>query len=422
MSEHTEHNDWLNQLADGFDAWSPEEPSNRVWDELSENLSIERVWQSLDEPLKSAGSDADTWIKEPYEQWDAEIENDGWLKLNEELSRERVWMKLTDSLNRPSIFTFNWMQVAAVFLIFFSLSFPLVNQMMTFETTVLEATAPAETLTPAPSATETIEPASANTAPSQVAQNATPANRLQQTGNAGSPIEVQEKNRVENTVAVHQASTSSSGTSSEKESITDLGAHWNLPGTSGKVQRLPIDFHRTFTPSLSVSFGPQLSIIQSSDQNNLMTHAPRLGMTAQVGYRKTFKAFFAEQKVGFAQFAQTNGRYINGRYYNSNQRLNTLQFNTGIGLRYKRFDIGTSVGLTKVLNGTEQQVNKITNIYNPTKLELGLGAEIGARLTSNESKTQVGISLGYQWIPTITSSNVTFSDVQGLSFKTKISF
>ncbi len=400
-----------------FEEWTPtpDGPSESVWENLSESLSTERVWHSLDESLKAEGSDADQWIKTPYENWDAEINSDGWSKLNEELSREKVWNQLVQSLSIPTIVSMNWMRIVATLLLFVSISFPLVNEQVAFQKNILVGWGEPKSLAENTTTSSSVRNGVVSTA-NDAAIDPIQYNQIQ-----NDPIIPNELVVLNNTSSV-SATESTSSNEVIHEDRVDLERKMNLPSGSGRVQRLPIDFHRSYTPSFYVAFGPQFSIINSSDQNSLMTQAPRIGLAASAGYRKSFKTFFVDQNIGFSQFSQTNGRYINGRYFNSNQRLNTLQVSTSAGIVVQRVELSAGVNFTKVVNGNEQQLNKITNVYNATALQLGLTGELGMRLTSKEKPTQIGVGIKYQWIPSITTSNVQFNDVQGLTLKTKISF
>ena len=172
----------------------------------------------------------------------------------------------------------------------------------------------------------------------------------------------------------------------------------------------------------TLGVGTLLSQSTNSERSSLSSSAPRLGFAVDATVSRHFGHWGLTQNFGLAQLTQENGDYVRGRYQNSIQKLNTIQATSGVFYSFNRMDVNAGVVFTRILNGLEQENNKIINVYNTNKIQTGISAGVTYNFSPHRDKIRYGIGAQYQWTPTIHAGNTEFRDLQGIKILGKISF
>lgn len=400
-----------------FSDWDADAPSDSLWNKLDEDLSQASVWNRLEESLEATSpSNKDAWLAAAYNDWSANTNHDGWSKLDEALSRERVWNRLNISLSRPVALTRSWLKYAASLTAFMFLSFFMNDQ---FNGTASRFVASSsDNTTPATSADM---PVVKHNAPNtdltyNISQQkkTVPAQRNLNNTN----LAVQEQNNVSDNSSAN-ASNNSSATNLAFENV-DLGQKTLPFGCTSDI--VGLKFPKANFSNWTIGIGTQLSMLDDDARNSISTAAPRFGLSADIGFNKHFNHWGISESIGYSQFAQTNGNYINGRYLNSQQHLSVLQLSTTVFYSWKKFDFNSGLTFNRLINGDEQQNDKIINVYSMSNIQAGLTAGVTYNISPASNKIRFGVGAQYQWLPTINAGNTVFRDIQGLKISGKLSF
>jgi len=414
-------------ITQAFDKWDAGSPSDSLWSKLDESIATEKVWSKLDDTLKAHGSDPDAWLVAAHNEWSTGTNLDGWNKLNEELSRERVWKRLEHTLSIPVSLDIPWFKIVASLLFFIFMSYYMSDGSFTGAQQLVSS----DTVTTQPQQTTPVstdvQPA-VNTATNgaqvvvandlnQLAQN-NPLSNIQNVPQDNNSNDLR-NNVVENNNTNQQTS---NNPDTSTDDVTDaLLGRKDLPfGTGTVLPGLP-DWPVTKHPSWTLSVGTQLSILTEENRSVYTNSLPKFGVAADFAYNKNFGRLRLTEGIGFSQFSQANGKYINGRYQNTQQQLSAVQLNTTLGYQFNRVTLNGGLVFTRLINGTEQQQNTIVNVYNVSKIQPGLTAGIEYNLRPNTKYLQIAIGAQYQWVPQVATANVVFNDIQGLRLQTKIS-
>lgn len=448
-------------LQNSFDQWETGSPSADVWENLEADLAVSAVWDRLDETLEANGSPADKNLADSYENWSPNNYGDGWSRLEEQLSRERVWTRLNTTLSYPVTTRMPWVKMAAASLLFVFTAFYTDYQ---FNTPNNESQSGAPEVAGmvsgfnentnrnlASNGTENTtidgnQPIPANNAVNQLAQNANTQNRLVVVTNQANNPDNNTNNSAQNngnTPGSNQlianqnpVDNRSNGTTSNPEndavntSVNDLAALDQLParevtafGETGTIADFDfMPFKAPFRPRFSVLAGGQFAFINEKNRSAFSSSLPSMGIAADVQYHVYLKNWRFTQNLGFSQYAQSNGSYVNGRYTSSNQKLNTIHLISSIGYTFKGVTISGGISVNRLLNGYEESRTAITNVYNSKKLQVGATAGIDYHFTPFRNKTALGLGLQYQLVSKLKSENTVFNDIQGVKLQIKYSF
>lgn len=444
-------------LQKSFGNWDTGMPSSDVWENLEADLAISSVWDRLDETLEANGSSADKPLVEAYEYWSPNNSGDGWSKLEEQLSRERVWTRLNTTLSYPITTSIPWMKMAAASLVFVFVAFytdhyyvadSRQKSLFAFNTTVNGAgseTPDTRQITQSDKAENTASTEGTNL----VATNEGVNGPAEQKANAQKQLLVANANNqtnrvVENntlntnqnlvqnnhTVQPNEPQNNTVLTSKEEtnSNLDDLAALDELgrkeitvqPGVIGDFEFLP--FKSPFKPRFSALVGGQFAFINEKDRSAFSSSIPSMGIAADFQYHLYSGKFRFTQDLGFSQYAQSNGSYVNGRYMNSNQKLNTIYLMSAIGYTFKGVTVYGGISVNRLLNGYEESRTTITNVYNSKKLQVGATAGIDYHFTPFRNKTALGLGMQYQFVSRMKSENAVFNDIQGVKLQIKYSF
>ncbi|MNK05561.1 hypothetical protein D3C87_234440 [compost metagenome] len=442
-------------LQKSFHNWDAGEPSADLWENLEADLAVSAVWDRLDESLELEGSPADKALVDSYEDWSPNSSGDGWSRLEEQLSRERVWTRLNTTLNYPVTTRIPWLKMAAASMIFMLIAF-YTDQ---FSDPVREQNAsglisgnfvPETNERPIASATgaeqnpvneiagagaEAITTQKVSRQPNKLLANATlPVDRdlankqvknEQDLQNPESNPDLTQENGVENQnnpAATDPLETTASNSMEDLAGIDELGRKGIevIPGTLGEFHFLP--FKTPFRPRFSVLVGGQFAFINEKNRTAFSSSIPSMGLAADMQYHIYSGKFRFTQDLGFSQYVQSNGSYINGRYMSSNQKLNTIHFISSIGYTYKGVTVYGGLALNRLLNGYEASRTTITNVYNSNKLQLGATAGVDYHFMPFNNKTALGVGVQYQLVSKLKSGNAMFNDIQGVKLQIKYSF
>jgi hypothetical protein len=444
-------------LQKSFEQWEADSPSADVWENLEADLAVSAVWDRLDETLEANGSSADKALVDSYENWSPNNSGDGWSRLEEQLSRERVWNRLNTTLNYPVTTRIPWVKMAAASILFVFLAFYadrytgsnvsnpgsvyLTAVENTFDSNIADNDRQVASVNGADNAVNGTT-ASQNTTGNNILQNknaqqqrvfANNGNRLNGVQNSENgtqnPNELianqnPDGNRsVENTSNTAN-SVNEAANAADLASLDQLAArevtNFGTPGTIGDFDFLP--FQAPFRPRFSALVGGQFAFIDEKNRSAFSSSLPSMGIAADFQYHTYLRRWRFTQDVGFSQYAQSNGSYVNGRYTNSNQKLNTIYLSSSVGYTFKGVTISGGIAINRLLNGYEESRTAITNVYNSKKLQVGATAGVDYHFTPFRNKTALGLGVQYQFISRLKSENTVFNDIQGVKLQIKYSF
>nr|WP_294858124.1 hypothetical protein [uncultured Fluviicola sp.] len=446
-------------LQKSFGNWDAGLPSSDVWENLEADLAVSAVWDRLDETLEANGSSADKPLVEAYENWSPNNSGDGWSKLEEQLSRERVWTRLNTTLSYPVTTSVPWMKMAAASVIFMFLAFytdryPVSNQaqetLFAFNTSgdgVISATpdnrqvAQSNTAANNNSSVKGTNPVSVNEVVNRIAEQKANAqkqlalaNPNKQTNERGvennNALNANQNLAQNSTVQTNEPKTNGVAASNEETNtnLNDLADLDELgrkeisvqPGVIGDFEFLP--YKSPFKPRFSALVGGQFAFINEKDRTAFSSSIPSMGIAADFQYHLYSGRLRFTQDLGFSQYAQSNGSYVNGRYTNSNQKLNTIYLMSSVGYTFKGVTVYGGISVNRLLNGYEESRTAITNVYNSKKLQIGATAGIDYHFTPFRNKTALGLGMQYQFVSRLKSENAVFNDIQGVKLQIKYSF
>ena len=411
MSEDLKYRDILQQSMNDWDAGMPQDG----WDKLESDLRFEQQWQRLDQSLDEA-HDLNL-MEESFQEWSAGNHMDGWSRIEEELSRERVWNKLHVSLDHVESNSIPWLKYiascAAAVLISFFLPVQELDNKESHSAKVEVQLVNGD-----------VKPNQTNLANQGQVLTEHPAKR--DYVNPIQPVIADEvRNQQNNSLlavnhAAHVLHLDSPRSIGNPELLDpkDITA-FNLSMPS---ERDPLLFPIMKPSPFHVRVGTQLAMLNESEGSQFNNFFPRAAWTFDVGYTRRISGIELGATIGVTQFAQESGKYINGRYFNSSQKLNTLQVSATAGKDLGRWTVYGGVQVNKLLFGIEERSNMVTNIYNSNKWNLGATAGVDILLNQFNNGDHIDLGVQYQYIPQMRSSNAVFKDVQGLKFQLKYAF
>lgn len=411
----------FDSLQDGFANWDAGVPSENVWDELEADLVTESVWSKVSKSI-DATTPPQMTLKESFENWDVEIENDGWSKLNDSLSRERVWVRLSSTLAIPVSLPTSYLKIAASFLVFMFTSLHVTNNSSISQNFIAENT-------------KEIEVNPKNTSVNQSTVNATVSDKINQTFtglNQGLELTIA-NNTIEN--KNDQAETrdksvengtneSPSELNQNKEKLDDLTIDplFGLALNHSASDIPAYDFKREKDPKWFVSAGSQLALLREVKNGPLTSTAPRLGAIGEIGHTFTKNRFFISQSLGFSQFTSEKGRYINGRFLTANQKLNVGQAKIQFGYSFNRISFNVGLNANRIFSGYESQGETISNVYDVPQIKLGFNGGFEVKLKTFKNKDNLSVVTNYQFIPKLVSKNAEFESIEAVNFQLKYAF
>lgn len=465
QSQSNNPNREFKSLQKSFQNWDAGSPSPDLWDDLEADLAVSAVWDRLDETLEQNGSSADKALVDSYENWSPNTSGDGWTKLEEQLSRERVWNRLNLSLNYPVTTRIPWVKMAAASVLFVFLSFytdyvlesgnfqsqnassgTLANQaadklsdrrLASNETVKGNETTERHEVSEQPILNNNpgihpVRTAVASQAGDNSAANLKHAVRRQDKVNEAKAPVMRPESEALNTAqtSVNQLKKPEANVSNTTSTLYDLSGLDTLgrkeiafEPTNGQIGDFTfIPFKTAFKPRFSVQFGGQFSLINEKNRSAFSSSLPSMGIAADLQYHYYIGNIRLTQDLGFSQYAQSNGSYINGRYVSSDQRLNTVFLMSSVGYTYRGATIYGGVSINRLLGGYEANRSMITNVYNSTKFQLGATAGIDYHIAPFKNKTALGVGMQYQFVSRLKSGNAVFDDIQGVKLQIKYSF
>lgn len=434
VTENRASGEEAQSLNAAFSNWNAEEPKD-LWNKLDEELSTSSVWDKLSASLdEEANAVVDSKFKAAYQEWSTGTNHDGWTKLEDALSRERVWNRLAVTLTQPVALSSVWWKYAASLIAFTFVSFFMndgihqnINTSNTADNSGKEMTTPEIIDSPnkGGNGTKTVNPTHqvAVNDPGQVQHNNLANNQDRNQNNNTNGVDNSINNTSNNsTITNTQADNKvSSNLAFDEIALLQAKGLLNTDNCANVGRTHFYEPKRSFL-SATLAFGTQLSQSRNDNRSSLSSSAPRFGLAVDAAFSKHFGRWGLIQDFGYVQFTQLNGDYVKGRYQHSIQQLNTIQSTSGFFYSFNRFDLNGGVLFTRILNGLEQESNKIINVYNTNKIQTGLSAGITYNFSPKRDKVRYGVGVQYQWIPNINAGTTAFRDVQGLKIQGKISF
>ncbi|MES2557801.1 MAG: hypothetical protein V4604_16730 [Bacteroidota bacterium] len=431
--KHRSDDQWLNS---SFDKWEAGEPSAALWEQLEESIAVDAVWERVTEALQQEEHAPDHWIAAAHENWNPGEAHDGWSKLNDAISLEQVWTGLDQSLNQPvatrmPIWKLVAASVTAIFLTGHFSDAPAIQQEVQYSTTLAfvqpETTIPNGTIVSNTGSVAIDDQVVVNQSNNQ---QEVPVNqeRFQQDNPENGTQLVQQQQQTPPDQEVIPLVITPLEEVNKQDILADLSdpqldarpSDWQLnPEQLGPRQfEIKPPFHHW-----TVQVGTQLSILEERNQALLTSTFPKFGLAADLSYRHRLGSVQFIHAIGMSQYSQAAGKYINGRYATTNQRINALQFSSSIGYNYKRFTVYGGVLVSKALNGLEHNNSAITQVYNFDQVQVGFTSGIDFRIASfPHSGKHISIGSQYQWLPSYSGSKASFENIQGIRFQTKFSF
>lgn len=398
----------LTPLQSAFENWEPTEVSNAVWERLEESIAIESVWNKLDQELTAVEASKDHWLKSAHANWNPAAPSDGWEKLSDDLSREVVWDQLAVSLAHPVATRIPLLKmIAATIALVFS-TFYLAD--VAFDLHPIYASERAKTRLNQENqqtASEVVEHTDATTVSNTTGYKASDFDKLDDNSQI-----------VQNDNLVH-APTNQSVDVEPLSNLVAIEPSFIVP----ELNRLGnVPSTHFLHPTWTVQLGSQWSFIGENNRSAFSSAMPKLGLAMDVSYSRSLGNWRFTQSAGFSQYAQNNGRYVNGRYLNTNQRLNTFQLSSSVGYELNRFHVFGGIMVARLLGGLEENKSQVTNVYTVSELRMGITGGLDYRIKDFKNGMMLSAGAQYQWIPKLESSNVVFENIQGLKLQTKISF
>jgi len=417
-----------NWLQHSFDDWDASEPSAQLWEELDESIAVERVWNRVDQSLVVEEHLPDEWITSSHQNWNPVPETDGWSKLDDAISLEQVWMGLNQSLNHPvSTRVPFWKLIAASLVALFISQHlsdtPIVSSTIVFPTSY-STNLPVDIQEFAPTNNSTIQFNTNN----QLKQVQPIKQQRLVTLDLTHPID--QANLVINNQQVHpelrvenQMEQPIVVVNDSIDDVVDRLIQRSWDHTLESVYMRDFELPNKPFHHWTVQFGTQLSILQERNPASFTSTVPHFGIAADLSYRHRLGPIQFIHALGVSQYSQGAGKYINGRYFTTNQRIDCFQLSSSIGYSYKRFTFYGGLLFSKMLSGLEKKENAVTQVYDFDKIQPGFTAGIDYRIVQFPASGK-HISLGsqYQWLPSYTGQKTAFENIQGIRFQIKFSF
>lgn len=444
MSTDPKHRSDDQWLSNSFDKWDAGEPSDKLWEQLEESIAVDAVWERVNETLQQEEHAPDQWIVASHENWNPGEAHDGWSKLSDAISLEQVWTGLNQTLNQPvktrmPIWKLVAASVTAIFLSGHFSDAPAIRYDAHHSTVLAfvqsQTTSPSQTVVSNTGSNvavvvddQMIEDQLVEDQSGAGEQKPVNQQRLQQdnpesgTDLVQQQIQTPANNEIAPMPIMPQEEDKTVDILADlgDPSLTVLPSDWRLNPEQLEARRFDIKppFHHW-----TVQVGTQLSILEERNQALLTSTFPKLGLAADLSYRHRLGSVQFIHAIGMSQYSQAAGKYINGRYATTSQRINSLQFSSSIGYNYKRFTVYGGVLVSKALNGLEQNNAAITQVYNFDEVQVGFTGGIDFRIASfPNSGKHISIGSQYQWLPSYSGSKASFENIQGIRFQTKFSF
>ena len=440
MSEDRLHNasdnrdSWLNA---SFEQWDAGVPADN-WEELDEALSVEKVWSRIDQSILADEHAQDSWISESHKSWEPELNTDGWAKLNDAVSIEQVWQELNTTLSIPVSTRVPFVKILAATI---AMLFVVGNLNDSPVETTKHAGQP-ETIAGITTQHygQTARPSLANGAEIENPADGTPSQDI-----AGVPSHHVNSNQhteiaLQEVLLPADPSIEQQRQIADQRSVTAPVVLVQQESTDNEIAGIdplerkaltnrlyfPVtgnwDYKQRFSP-WTFQIGTQLSVLQETDQSRLTSVFPKLGMAADLSFRHRVGPVQLIHALGVSQYSQDAGKYVNGRYRNTEQRINTMQWSSSAGYTYRRLTVYGGVLFSKMLNGLEQNQSKVTKVYNFNSIQLGATGGIDIRIVSfGQSGKHISVGGQYQWIPNLSGKNQSFENIHGIRFQAKFSF
>lgn len=430
MSQYNDiKNGGMNSLQNSFHEWDGGEPTPELWDDLEAELSLQHVWSSLSDVLENDHNMSDNSIFSAYENWSPNFTADGWSKLDEQLSRERVWTRLSQTLNFPIHTAAPWIKMAAASILFMLLAFYTDYVTPSTELSSQQTSSllliKQDVTSPKMDLSENLVQQTAELTKSYKPAIELPINTIavERTliDNQSKVLVAQEQPGLEH--ATTQKETRFADLSFDEIPTLDSKladfevTQWEL----GDFTLIPQD-KSNFKPRFSVQIGGQFAFINENRREQFASSLPSMGIAADLQYHAYFKQIRFTQNIGFSQYVQSNGNYVNGKFMSTYQRLNTLYLSSAVGFRYQNLTLFGGVSMNHLLNGYESNSRYITNVYQSNKIQLGAIAGLDYHFSPFKNKTAMGVGVQYQWVSKIKSGNTLFNDIQGVKLQIKYSF
>lgn len=411
----------FDNLQDSFANWDAGVPSENVWDELEADLVTESVWSKVSKSI-DATTPPQMTLKQSFENWDVEIENDGWSKLNDSLSRERVWVRLSSTLSIPVSLPTSYLKIAASFLIFMFTSIHVSNNSTIFQDAVSKNVVESEVKINNSSVNQTTVDPIASVDNGQIHSGLN-----QQTVLNIADITNENKNDQadsRNTSAENGSNESfpELNQNTENSDIVAIDPLFGLALNHTASDIPPYDFKREKDPKWFVSAGSQLALLREVKNGPLTSTLPRLGAIGEIGHTFTKNRFFVSQSLGFSQFTSEKGRYINGRFLTANQKLNVGQVKVQFGYSFNRISFNVGLNANRIFSGYESQGETISNVYDVPQVKLGFNGGFEVKLKTFKNKDNLSVVTNYQFIPKLVSKNAEFERIEAINFQLKYAF
>lgn len=416
------HSSSFDFLQDGFANWDAGVPSDNVWDELEADLVTEAVWSKVSKSIDNTVP-PQTTLKQAFDGWDVEVENDGWSKLNDSLSRERVWVRLSSTLSIPVSLPTSYLKIAASFLIFMFTSLHVTNSSLdnrSLEVSNIEEINPSNiTLTDQLNSSD------------NVAQN----NNIAVNKTTGNEQKI-DRNKIDNNqlngnvIAQVQNNLNTNNAEKNNQESIENRTKEEFPidplfglALNHSADDIPAyEFNRAKEPSWFVSAGSQFALLREVKNGPLTSTVPRLGAIGEIGHSFNKNRFFMTQSLGFSQFTSEKGRYINGRYLTANQKLNVAQAKVQFGYSFNRIRFNVGINANRIISGYESQGQTISNVYDVPQIKLGFNGGFEVKLKTFKNKDNISVATNYQFIPKLVSKNAEFESIEAINFQLKYAF
>ena len=428
------------QLRRSSDSWNSGEAPD-MWESLNESLSVEKVWKGVSDSLEKEQFAIDNQLRATYADWDADAPSDIWGKLDESLSVEKVWTNVNASLATRSIPSRSgWFRVAAacILILFFARN---LNDEQVISADNSSTAHPeinvafnSSEVAPGQNSNSGTDPEHTSTYISGVSRNNNNFSPVKKR-NTGNPAEENGKSNssvqnelTENNVVVSPVSPNETASltdslqynNREEELVSELP--YNSYAHNSGLEAFNFPKEKKRYDHVLIQIGTQLANIRDVNASSLSTSKTRVGLAADIAYRQRFGNLQLTGALGVSQFTQEQGKYVNARYRNTQQKINMAQFSVCLGYNYRKMHFYAGPMLSNALTALEFNGSTITQVYNFRTVEPGITAGVDYRLFDLGRKSN-GFMIGaqYQYLPD-NKLNSNLNQIHGLRLQAKFSF
>jgi hypothetical protein len=445
MSRENEHiDDLYDSLRRRSEEWDAGDAPD-FGDLLGDSLSAESVWSRLDKQLTAEETAVDEQLRGSFAAWSPQPHDEVWEKIDASLSMETVWERLSATLAGPER-SYTWIKMAAACLIALlagnrindgfngsdqlresdSYELAIAGDTHTFSETGGEASSDmsgSENIEASPRGAQSLQPRRDRNNVASAQNNDTDNRRG--TGKPEAADNDLTAVQPENTTASDTAERSADAIA--EAVVPEIGdpslpyLRWSNDASLADLAIMPRG--RGISDHWTLQLGTQIAVMRETKREQLTSFKPKPGLAADIAYRKHFGNLQLIGAFGISQYTQAAGKYTNGRYYNADQKVNTMQLSASLGYNLGRTTFYSGIVISNMFLALEEKGNTITQIYRFREIEPGIAVGADYRILDwGAANRPVSLGVQYQYLPGNSVGESTFEKIHGLRLQAKFGF